>query len=435
MALTKSHNRMIADASINVKDFGAVGDGITDDTVAIQAAINASYGSSLYIPAGDYKTTSTLTISGPSYKSDTLKIIGVPYTSKIIPTISSGYAIVVDGNTKEQPLILDGLTIDGTNTSGTAKGIIFNRTMSSNISNLYVNNFPVANVVISENWNMIFINLESRHSAGIGLFLDNDTGYYTTTGAVNNITFVGGTVSLNDIGVQHTTSGSAYYLESIKYYGLNCSNTSNGFLIHNTDESLFSCVYLEGAIGGNNQMEFKDCNICRVEACHITELKTVFKITDSGRIVIDGGRQQSAVLAGDIFIEVTDSSVKLANVDVVGGGLGTFCKYTQIGTNTLSLIFENVRAVLFNTLFTETFADGTKTRIMFYAGCEGIVPTDVNTSVTASGIDREGYVYLAPAGNKIAKVGNSSTTGGTEQGWIEVDQEGTIGYIRVYSAK
>jgi hypothetical protein len=49
---------------VNVKEFGAVGDGVTDDTVAIQAGIDLIYATKgqLYFPNGDYLISSTLVI-------------------------------------------------------------------------------------------------------------------------------------------------------------------------------------------------------------------------------------------------------------------------------------------------------------------------------------------------------------------------------------
>ena len=41
MSLTKVSYSMISGAVVNVLDFGAVGNGTTDDTTAIQAAINS----------------------------------------------------------------------------------------------------------------------------------------------------------------------------------------------------------------------------------------------------------------------------------------------------------------------------------------------------------------------------------------------------------
>ena len=65
MALTKAHNRMIEGAAVSVADFGAVGDGVTDDTVAIQAAINAAISSQLqvFIPGGTYIVSDTLQVN------------------------------------------------------------------------------------------------------------------------------------------------------------------------------------------------------------------------------------------------------------------------------------------------------------------------------------------------------------------------------------
>jgi len=60
MTLTKAHKRMIADASTNVKDFGATGDGSTNDTVAIQAAIDSlTSGGVVYFPPGTYRIART----------------------------------------------------------------------------------------------------------------------------------------------------------------------------------------------------------------------------------------------------------------------------------------------------------------------------------------------------------------------------------------
>jgi hypothetical protein len=49
---------------VSVKDFGAVGDGVADDTAAIQAAITAAANKALYFPSGTYVATA-LTVSSP----------------------------------------------------------------------------------------------------------------------------------------------------------------------------------------------------------------------------------------------------------------------------------------------------------------------------------------------------------------------------------
>jgi len=70
MSLTKVSYSMIKGAVVNVLDYGAKGDGTTDDTTALQAAVNATFypttsnygGGILFIPRGTYKITTAITL-------------------------------------------------------------------------------------------------------------------------------------------------------------------------------------------------------------------------------------------------------------------------------------------------------------------------------------------------------------------------------------
>jgi len=86
-AVNRPINQKLAE-TVSVKDFGAIGDGSADDTAAIQAALNAS--KSVYIPAGTYKITSTLTLTshmnvfGAGYKATILNGSTLANTSAIL---------------------------------------------------------------------------------------------------------------------------------------------------------------------------------------------------------------------------------------------------------------------------------------------------------------------------------------------------------------
>lgn len=66
MSLTKATYSMIEGATVNVLDYGAVGDGVADDTAAIQAAVDAitPTGGAIYFPVpGIYKITAQINVA------------------------------------------------------------------------------------------------------------------------------------------------------------------------------------------------------------------------------------------------------------------------------------------------------------------------------------------------------------------------------------
>ena len=113
MSLTKVSYSMIYGSPLNALDYGAKGDGTTDDTAALQAALNAipATGGALYIPTGTYKTTSTLSCLG---KSNVL-IYGDGMGASVINASAVTSNLLVLGYTSgaPSPAVLNNMTLDG----------------------------------------------------------------------------------------------------------------------------------------------------------------------------------------------------------------------------------------------------------------------------------------------------------------------------------
>jgi hypothetical protein len=98
--------------TVSVKDFGAVGDNVADDTAAIQAAINSNVsGLSVYFPHGRYRITSTIIV--PTNKS--LKMYGDGFNPQDLTPIF-GSIVMWDGAVNGT--MFSSNTNDGLNLSG-----------------------------------------------------------------------------------------------------------------------------------------------------------------------------------------------------------------------------------------------------------------------------------------------------------------------------
>jgi hypothetical protein len=104
--------------SVSVKDFGATGDGVTDDTAAIQAAIDAT-GGGLFFPEGTYAVTP---VSGQNYclliDAKTIHLYGNNSTISMATTDVKQALRIRDSNN----FVVSGLSFVGSGTNGSDGG-------------------------------------------------------------------------------------------------------------------------------------------------------------------------------------------------------------------------------------------------------------------------------------------------------------------------
>lgn len=163
--------------AINVKSFGAKGDGRTDDTKAIQRAITESKGREVLIPAGTYRI-SYLTVA------DNVTITGTNAVLKSNKPIS--YVLRITGsNVKIQGLVIDGnnQSIQGLSVGANLNDITITKTVVQNITQdaHFKAQIPVG-IRIDGNTNNVLLdtiqvkNINGKYNVGntkqaIGLFI------------------------------------------------------------------------------------------------------------------------------------------------------------------------------------------------------------------------------------------------------------------------
>jgi hypothetical protein len=190
MALTKAHNRMIAGAWFNVLDFGAIGDGTTDDTSAIQAAIdaaNAAGGGTVFVPRGQYvfngiTPKSNVTLQGVRMGSKLLQVQPVSAIQTGIYKASGG----------------------GSLSNFHVKELFFNGRREQNPANQFNH---IIYVALGANETLDNFTVESCD------FEDAQEDFirvasFATTGTANKIRIVGNTAKTTDAKI--FTSGTAY---------------------------------------------------------------------------------------------------------------------------------------------------------------------------------------------------------------------------------
>lgn len=266
--------------SVSVKDFGAVGDGVADDTAAIQAALDSPGLSPIYFPEGNFKVTGTgsacLTLSKnrmifgcgrasiirADNSSNSTDIFRIAFTDNggygdvrqfvmrdlaMFPNVGGRHALTVDSNSPYLGVfgaIFDNLGLSG-NEANSGRSIVFTSLSFCTIQNCQLGTGITGTNVADGN--RIINNMISGTYEGIGLNIQ--LGSYETIIANNAIVCRDGAIVI--------TSGSQVKIlnNQIEQVGVNASYLSHSVFLQGLDYECTAIDIIGNNFGGGYNMD------------------------------------------------------------------------------------------------------------------------------------------------------------------------------------
>ena len=318
--------------SVSVKDFGAVGDGVTDDTSAIQLALDSGV-KYIKLPAGTYKTTSALDIP------DGMFLIGDhPFTTIIEATGITGSAIKVNGTTSPddsfEHVYLHGFTLDGNASSANAgdSGIDIFKTTRTKLSWLIIKDFGDHGLYFrGRNFHAEIDTVDCAGNFGYNAYVDWDSTsrnnafvwknwrtYASARGSAGNNLYLNqcnthkfincNIEDLNCTGYQIYMGDNVHLIDFDTLYSENNTRTGNH-------------IYIDGASSSCSQISFNNSTISSDSA----SANTLVSINNASNIELNSSRfsqtDSSATSSFECIATSANSSLVFddGNTFVLGG--------------------------------------------------------------------------------------------------------------------